>query len=85
MNQLAYVKDTGMFRDPYTGIMAMILFMALDDLRALGGEDSVRRAGQQINRGEVLAFWQSTWALELVQRFGYDIDLLKAIVRRATT
>lgn len=85
MNPLKKPDHLGIeeFNNPYTGIAAMILFQAIDDLRMLDGAEKKKCMGYWVKREEIIGFFQTDWALALVENFGYDINLLQAIVAGA--
>ena len=60
------------FKNPWTGLAAMILVQAAADLEALGNCDSIYRAGNIITRKELDKFFRSRWAWHLATSCGLD-------------
>jgi hypothetical protein len=65
------------FSEPHSGLAAMILVQAVSDLGALGVRETMRRDGDFICKGEILAFLRSSWALELARLCGLETRKLQ--------
>lgn len=61
------VADIAQFSSPWTGLAAMILFQAVDDLYFLNGRDAARRNDSVVRRWEILNFLRSPWAEYLAE------------------
>ena len=62
--------DLGAFKNPWTGLAAMILVQAANDLDALGDLDSRIMQWELVTRVELTKFFRSKWAWHLATSCG---------------
>ena len=64
--------EYSMFGNPYTGLAAMILITARNDLELLSNDEITRKDGVQISKTEIKNFLGSRWAEFLASCIGID-------------
>ena len=69
--------DYSIFGNPWTGLAAMILVQASNDLTALGNADSIVIGGETVTRGKLMKFFRSKWAWHLATSCGLEPKELK--------
>ena len=64
--------EYSMFKNPYTGLAAMILITARNDLELLGNDEITRKDSVQISKTEINNFLGSRWAEFLASCIGVE-------------
>ena len=64
--------EYNVFSNPYTGLAAMILITARNDMELLGNKEIARKDNVQISKTEIRNFLKSRWAEFLASCIGVD-------------
>ena len=64
--------EYNVFSNPYTGLAAMILITARNDMELLGNREIVRKDNVQISKTEIRNFLKSRWAEFLASCIGVE-------------
>lgn len=74
--------DYNTFKDPYTGLAAMVFVQADSDLTALDGKSRAYVGREMLDKWEIINFLRSPWAALLATGIGLDVIELNEYTAR---